>query len=249
MNKNKEGKQSDDRNRNEKMTKYAIVTGASPSSIGFIAANKLASSEQGGYTVILACRNAQHQNAAVAVYLHLDLASFASIHQFVKEVHELDEGAILDPTRPDATLCVLINNAGVGFGRNDTLAPYHETTEGLEEIVGVNHFGTFLLTQLLVPSLKLASGGGRIVVVSSSLHQKQMMGEKKTPSDPTTSDENKEETQDNDDGNDDLLLPNFPDGIFVSKENYNGGRMAYKILKLCNLWFTYELQRRLLLEE
>ena len=245
---------------NEKMTKYAIVTGASPSSIGFVAAKKLAASEQGGYTVILACRNAQkgqaaealiraeHPNAAVAVYLHLDLASFASIHQFVKEVHELDDGALLDPNRPDSSLCILINNAGLGFGRNDTLAPYHETTEGLEEIVGVNHFGTFLLTQLLEPSLKLASGGGRTVVVSSSLHQKQMMGEKKIPSDPTTSDENKEETQDNDDGDDESLLPNFPDGIFVSKENYNGGRMAYKISKLCNLWFTYELQRRLVFE-
>ena len=86
------------------MTKYAIVTGASPSSIGFLAAKKLASPEF-GYKVILACRSSEkgrqaedgirsaHPSSEV-VYIHLDLSSFASIRKFVDDVHALDDGAI-----------------------------------------------------------------------------------------------------------------------------------------------------------
>lgn len=215
--------------------KYAIVTGASPSSIGFLAAKKLASSEF-GYKVILACRSEQKGREAESmirsadatsqvVYLNLDLASFDSIRAFVGEVHGLDGGAI--PTKYG--LKALVNNAGVGFGRD---TPHLETSDGLEEIVGVNHFGTFLLTQLLLDDLKRAEGGARVVTVSSSLHDANRFSKKSSGEDASEDSQKK------------LLLPNFPEGLLQSKDGFDGSQ-AYKVSKLCNLWFTYELQRQL----
>jgi NAD(P)-dependent dehydrogenase (short-subunit alcohol dehydrogenase family) len=212
------------------MAKYAIVTGASPSSIGFLAAKNLASAEH-GFKVILACRNEEKGKEAErliqtehpssqAVYIHLDLASFASIHKFVDDVHALDDGAIAK----EAGLSVLVDNAGIGWGKD---TPYVRTKDGLEEIVGVNHFGTFLLTQLLLEDLKRAKDEPRVVIVSSKLH-----------------DPNKWKGKTNEDGEKKLALPDFPEGILQSEGDYDGFQ-AYKVSKLCNLWYTYELQRRL----
>ena len=220
--------------------KYAIVTGASPSSIGFLAAKKLASPKF-NFKVILACRDESKGNDALqrirsefpscqAAYIHLDLASFASIHKFVDNIHALDDGAIL---KEDIGLSLLVNNAGVGFGKE---TPYIETTDGLEEIVGVNHFGTFLLTQLLLDDIKRADKG-RISIVSSSLHDANGRSMKKSSKDAES------EGSEGDSGKK-LILPNFPDGLLQSEDNYDGFK-AYQTSKLCNLWYTYELQRRL----
>ena len=223
--------------------KYAIVTGASPSSIGFLAAKRLASPEF-GYKVILACRSDSKGNEAKqliesahptsqVVYIHLDLASFDSIRKFVNDVHALDGGAIVDASKPESSLKILVNNAGLGWGQ---VTPFRKTSDDLEEIVGVNHFGVFLLTNLLLDDLKNAEGGSRIVVVSSSLHEmnERMMKKMK-----------RNESEDTDPKTKKLVLPNFPDGLLPSNdENYDGLR-AYQISKLCNVWFTYELQRRL----
>ena len=224
--------------------KYAIVTGASPSSIGFIAAKKLASPEF-GYKVILACRSDEkgraaedlirsaHPSSQVA-YVHLDLSSFASIRKFVEDIHALDGGAIPDANRPDSSLSILVNNAGVGWGKD---TPFRETADGLEEIVGVNHFGTFLLTQLLLEDLERAEGGARVTIVSSSLHEKNEYMAKKTTAD-------RDEAIEIDPVKKKLLLPSFPEGLVPSRENYDGMK-AYQVSKLCNLWYAYELQRRL----
>eukprot|EP00531_Pseudo-nitzschia_arenysensis_P018730 CAMPEP_0116116406 /NCGR_PEP_ID=MMETSP0329-20121206/1021_1 /TAXON_ID=697910 /ORGANISM="Pseudo-nitzschia arenysensis, Strain B593" /LENGTH=336 /DNA_ID=CAMNT_0003609899 /DNA_START=30 /DNA_END=1040 /DNA_ORIENTATION=- len=220
--------------------KYAIVTGASPSSIGFLAAKKLASPEF-GYKVILACRSSAKgkqseemiRNAypsSEVAYVHLDLSSFDSIRKFVEEVHTLDDGAIVDPSKPESSLKLLVNNAGIGWGQ---VTPFLETLDGLEEIAGVNHFGTFLLTQLLLEDLKKAEGGSRVVMVSSSLHEMtervSKMGNGEMETDPIRKK---------------LVLADFPDGLPPSKDNFDGLR-AYQISKLCNVWYTYELQRRL----
>ena len=83
--------------------------------------------------------------------LQLDQSSFDSIRSFVdaynKQVGKLD---------------VLINNAGI------MMTPYGKTKDGLEQQIGTNHFGHFLLTVLLLP-LVLQSRG-RIVNVSSAAH-------------------------------------------------------------------------------
>eukprot|EP00537_Pseudo-nitzschia_pungens_P011026 CAMPEP_0172384156 /NCGR_PEP_ID=MMETSP1061-20121228/1960_1 /TAXON_ID=37318 /ORGANISM="Pseudo-nitzschia pungens, Strain cf. pungens" /LENGTH=350 /DNA_ID=CAMNT_0013112691 /DNA_START=1 /DNA_END=1053 /DNA_ORIENTATION=+ len=228
--------------------KYAIVTGASPSSIGFIAAKKLASPEF-GYKVILACRSSAKGKEAEGLirsahpsskveYIHLDLASFDSIRKFVDDVHALDDGAISDATK-EGSLNILVNNAGVAWGKD---TPYVETSDGLEEIVGVNHFGTFLLTQLLLEDLKKAKGGARVTIVSSSLHEKNKMMEKRSK--PSSATDPDEKTEDDDPIKKKLLLPDFPTGILPSSENFDGFN-SYQVSKLCNLWFAYELQRRL----
>lgn len=227
---------------------YTIVTGASPSSIGFHAAQKLAS-KQFGYKVILACRSEQKGKEAEqliraadpdsdVLYMPLDLASFESIHGFVDDFR-----ALLKEDASEEENCflkVLVNNAGVGYGRT---TPYAETKDGLEEIVGVNHYGTFLLTQLLMNDLKQTPGGSRVVVVSSSLHQL-------SPPKAVGTDEDSDGNCGS--NNQPLLLPNFPDGLLQSSpsdaegnSNEYDGKKAYRVSKLCNLWYTYELQRRI----
>eukprot|EP00536_Pseudo-nitzschia_multiseries_P018182 jgi/Psemu1/315562/fgenesh1_kg.2227_\ len=237
--------------------KYAIVTGASPSSIGFLAAKKLASPEF-GYKVVLACRNSDKGKEAEGLirsahpssmveYIHLDLSSFDSIRKFVGDIHALDDGAISDPTK-EGSLNILVNNAGVAWGKE---TPYVETSDGLEEIVGVNHFGTFLLTQLLLEDLKQAKGGSRVTIVSSDLHRKNEMMEKQSKSrNATDKSKSETETETTEDGTGTgpsekkLVLPDFPTDVLQSSRTFDGFK-AYQVSKLCNLWYTYELQRRL----
>ncbi|XP_037040061.1 retinol dehydrogenase 13-like isoform X2 [Bradysia coprophila] len=83
-----------------------------------------------------------------------DLASFKSIRNFVSQFQK-------DSERLD----VLINNAGV------MRCPKWTTKDGIEMQLGVNHMGHFLLTLLLLDTLKKSSPS-RIVVVSSIAHER-----------------------------------------------------------------------------
>ncbi|XP_033616454.1 dehydrogenase/reductase SDR family member on chromosome X isoform X1 [Fukomys damarensis] len=64
-------------------------------------------------------------------------------------------------------LHVLVNNAGV------MMVPQRQTEDGFEEHFGLNYLGHFLLTNLLLGSLKEAGSPGRcsrVVTVSSATH-------------------------------------------------------------------------------
>lgn len=115
--------------------------------------------------MILACRNPEKARAAVrdirtttgndrVETMRIDLASFRSIRRFADDFR-----------RSHDRLHILVNNAA--------LAPTRMflTEEGFEGQFGVNHLGHFLLTHLLLPTLK-ASTPARIVVVSSKLHKR-----------------------------------------------------------------------------
>ena len=85
------------------------------------------------------------------VFVQLDLGSLDSVRTFAAKILE-------DEPRID----ILINNAGVMMIPKHTL-----TSDGFEMQFGVNHLGHFLLTNLLLDSIK-NTPSARIVNLSSS---------------------------------------------------------------------------------
>jgi NAD(P)-dependent dehydrogenase (short-subunit alcohol dehydrogenase family) len=98
------------------------------------------------------------------VHLHpleVDLSNFASIRKSVETF--LSFNLLATPS----LLHILINNAGI------MACPQSFTPDGLELQIGTNHFGHFLLTNLLGDSLKRGAkqnGWARVVNVSSIGH-------------------------------------------------------------------------------
>ncbi|XP_055364449.1 retinol dehydrogenase 12, like isoform X2 [Betta splendens] len=84
--------------------------------------------------------------------MKLDLADSKSIREFAEAINKVEP-----------KLNILINNAGV------MVCPYGKTADGFEMQIGVNHFGHFLLTYLLIDLIK-KSAPARIVTVSSMAH-------------------------------------------------------------------------------
>lgn len=139
--------------------KVVIVTGAN-AGIGKETALDLA---RRGAKVYMACRDFKRCEAARLEIVEktqnpnvfnrsLDLGSMESIRRFASEF-------IAEQTRLD----VLVNNAGL-------MGPRRLTADGFEMLLGVNHMGHFLLTNLLLDLLK-KSKPSRIVVVSSMAHR------------------------------------------------------------------------------
>jgi NAD(P)-dependent dehydrogenase (short-subunit alcohol dehydrogenase family) len=129
----------------------------------------------------------------------LDLGSLKSVESFVQAFQSKHN-----------KLDVLVNNAGV------MAIPTREVTaEGFEKQLGINHFGHFHLTNLLMPQLKAAgkaTGDARIINLSSEAHQIAFNG------------------------------MNWDD--LQSEKEYDPWK-AYGQSKLANVLFTRELSRRL----
>ncbi|KAH0931019.1 hypothetical protein HID58_008136 [Brassica napus] len=98
----------------------------------------------------------QNTNARVTL-LHLDLSSVKSIRAFVRDFHALH-----------LPLNLLINNAGVMF------CPYQLSEDEIELQFATNHIGHFLLTNLLLDTMKTTAKTsgveGRILNLSSIAH-------------------------------------------------------------------------------
>eukprot|EP01091_Cochliopodium_minus_P010868 TRINITY_DN297_c0_g1_i3.p1 TRINITY_DN297_c0_g1~~TRINITY_DN297_c0_g1_i3.p1 ORF type:complete len:264 (-),score=80.19 TRINITY_DN297_c0_g1_i3:28-819(-) len=128
-----------------------------------------------GGEVILACRSIQKANEARdwiirdanttqklnLVPMELDLSSLKSVKQFTEKIKK-------KYTKID----VLINNAGV----MRVMGEKRNTTDGLEEMMGVNHVAHFLLTQELLELIK-KSKSPRIINVSALAHIHAIPGE------------------------------------------------------------------------
>lgn len=144
--------------------KVFVITGCN-TGIGYETARLLALA---GATVVFACRSVDRARAAMKaivhgghvdarqlIYLPLDTSNFASVRKF---------SALLEDSglRPHT----LIMNAGV------MLSSRKLSVDGLEMTMATNHFGHFLLTKKLLPSLLAAEARGehpRIVVVGSNM--------------------------------------------------------------------------------
>ncbi len=139
--------------------RVALITGANVG-IGRVTALRLA---EVGFTVFLAGRSAQRTQAVIdeihaavkspdrAFYLPLQLDDLNSVRACAAQFLALE--------RP---LHLLINNAGMAGDKG-------QTRQGFEKAFGVNHLGHFLLTQLLLDTLK-ASAPARVVTVASRAH-------------------------------------------------------------------------------
>nr|XP_045240326.1 dehydrogenase/reductase SDR family member on chromosome X isoform X3 [Macaca fascicularis] len=92
----------------------------------------------------------------IVEFLFCDLASMMSIRDFVQKFK-----------MKKIPLHVLVNNAGV------MMVPQRKTRDGFEEHFGLNYLGHFLLTNLLLDTLRESGSPGhsaRVVTVSSATH-------------------------------------------------------------------------------
>lgn len=115
---------------------------------------------------------------------------------------------------------ILICNAGVAYQS----LPVHYTAEDVEETFGVNHLSHFLLSLLL---LKRFPNLEHIIVVSSSLHDPKASGGRFPAP----------------------VVDNFDRVVQPEQHGFYGTKKVidtfYVNSKLCNIWFTYALERRL----
>jgi retinol dehydrogenase-12 len=140
--------------------KTVLITGAT-SGIGEVAALELA---RKGARVVLVGRDRAKAEATAAMirkesgrtdveYLLADLSSQAEVRKLAEEVKSRYP-----------RIDVLVNNAGA------MISPRRESVEGIEMTWALNHMAYFLLTDLLLDTLK-ASAPSRIVIVASDAHR------------------------------------------------------------------------------
>ena len=140
--------------------KLCVVTGATDG-IGRVTARALA--ERGAEVVLVGRNAAKGAEVCKAIqrssrnnrvrFEQADLSSQAEIRTLAERLGE--GGAAID---------VLVNNVGALFTRR------RESSDGIEMTFALNHLGYFLLTGLLLDSLK-GSAAARIVNVASEAHR------------------------------------------------------------------------------
>ncbi|MBX6312728.1 MAG: SDR family oxidoreductase [Isosphaeraceae bacterium] len=140
--------------------KICLVTGAT-AGIGAVTAEELA--RRGAQVILVgrdrskcettATRIRERTDNSAVEFLVADLSAQAEVRRLAREFQERYP-----------RLDVLVNNAGAMFGQRQ------ETVDGIERTFALNHLAYFLLTNLLLDTLK-ASAPARIVVVSSEAHR------------------------------------------------------------------------------
>jgi NAD(P)-dependent dehydrogenase (short-subunit alcohol dehydrogenase family) len=138
--------------------RVALVTGAT-NGVGRVVAQQLA---QQGWHVLVHGRDRSRGEQVVqgiadrggsARFHEADLSSLNTVRQLAEEV-----------MREHPQLHLLINNAGIGFGRPG--AGREQSQDGFEMRFAVNYLAPFLLTHRLIPAL-LTGAPSRVVNVAS----------------------------------------------------------------------------------
>jgi protochlorophyllide reductase len=201
-----------------------IITGAS-SGVGLYAAKALATR---GWHVVMACRDlVKAEQAAQSVgmsldsysIMHIDLGSLASVKKFVDEFRSTGKSL-------DALVC----NAAVYL---PLLKEPMRSPEGYELSVATNHFGHFLLCNLLLEDLKASSAADKRLIILGTVtaNSKELGGKIPIPA-PADLGE----------------LQGFVAGFkapiaMIDGKPFKAGK-AYKDSKLCNMMTSRELHRR-----
>lgn len=139
----------------------ALVTGAT-NGIGLEIARGLA---REGFRVQIVARNpdkaAQACRDIMASSGHAQPGVLMADFDRLQDVRELARQVLADPQPLD----LLVNNAGVVTLKRE------QTADGFERMFGVNYLAHYLLTRLLLPSLRASPQGGRVVNVASEAHR------------------------------------------------------------------------------
>jgi NAD(P)-dependent dehydrogenase (short-subunit alcohol dehydrogenase family) len=204
--------------------KICLVTGAT-AGIGEVTARELARREA---VVVIVGRSQERCEATVQAIRHqtgnpsveflvADLSSQAEIRRLAREFLERH-----------SRLHVLVNNAGALFVHR------RDSVDGIEMTLALNHLAYFLLTDLLLDTLR-ASTPARIVNVSSGAHK---LVQEFDFEDPQARTRRSGFWGYGGSGFASLLFTLF-------KPMHHPAFLQYSQTKLANLLFTYELARRL----
>ena len=199
----------------------ALVTGTT-SGVGLNTVKALVSQ---GWTVVTANRSPQRAAGAADAleipkeklrHVHMDLSDFDSIKRAVDSLDGID---------------ALVCNAAVYKPR---LKQPERSPQGYEVSMATNHFGHFLLIQLLLDTLKRSQHPSRRVVILGTVtaNSKELGGKIPIPAPADLGD-----------------LSGFEAGFkepiaMADNKPFKPGK-AYKDSKLCNMITTQELHRRL----
>ncbi len=201
-----------------------IVTGAS-SGVGLYATQALVAR---GWHVVMACRDLDKTRRACAdlgiapaavTLLHLELGSLATVRQFAHDFAAT--GLPLD---------ALVCNAAVYLPRLE--AP-QRSPEGFEISVATNHFGHFLLCQLLLPALQRSQHPQRRLITLGTVtaNSEEFGGKVPIPAPANL-------------GDFAGLKAGFRNPVaMIDGKPFKPGK-AYKDSKLCNMMMSREFHRR-----
>lgn len=197
------------------MSEGCVLVTGGNSGIGFECARALA---RAGRRVVIASRS--RRASAQAVQMIAAESGSDRIEAMDLDLASRDSirRLVAEVEARDLPLDALVCNAGLQFTKGPVLSE-----DGFELTFAVNHLGHFLLTNLLLRRL-VERAPTRIVVVSSGVHdpKRRTMMPKPRIADLNT-----------------LATTGGPTpGAF-------SGPLAYVNSKVCNLWFAYELARRL----
>jgi NAD(P)-dependent dehydrogenase (short-subunit alcohol dehydrogenase family) len=197
-------------------TQTVIITGGN-SGIGYECARSIAAAQQ-GWQIVLTSRD-QHRAEQAAMKIQQDTHT-DSITPMALDLGSLDSvrnfaKAVLTQGFPP--LRGLVCNAGYQVAQGLTY-----TQDGFEATFGINYLGHFLLMQLLLPALRAPA---RIVLVTSASH------------DPTTM-----EGRSNAPLSYDARSLAWPEKANMPPVR---GILRYSTSKLCLIYCTYELARRI----
>ncbi len=205
----------------KRATKSIIITGGN-TGLGLEAAKVIAGASS-EWHVIVAARSQTKGTAAVqALIQSTNNPHISSMELDLSSLASIQRFAERFSQAGLPPLHAIICNAGAQFVQNTQV-----TVDGFEATFGVNHIGHFLLVRLLLPQLQES---GRILIVSSDTHDPSKKTGMPAPSyfppakmaDPAASD-------------------NLLDGL----SSLAKGQTRYTTSKLCNLYFAYELSRRI----
>ncbi len=205
-----------------------VITGGN-AGLGFHCAQALLRDTEAPWHIILACRDPERAQNAVkrlrrlaaggskarVEAMSLNLASLASIRAFAQVISERLERDDLPPLQG------LVCNAG-----SQSAATMSFTADGFETTFGVNHLGHFLLVNLLLSKL---APSARIAVVASGAHDPKQKPGMVAPAWNATA----------------ALARGELGEAARNDAGVKGGQRRYTTSKLANVFFTYELARRL----